>query len=153
MDDLKDYADRPKYQRLIIDFEIGEDPDDAYSKIPYEKGSNLLLHLGMGFYPLMRKFKLIFLLYEERVLGGLDVFLPYVRDYVESFMGKSINTEIWKDHLYSYWKKHDESKIKALDSVDWNVSIISFVVSKFINIVSKGMVLWGGHYFTSRNGI
>lgn len=36
-------------------------------------------------------------------------------------MGKSINTEIWKDHLYSYWRKHDETKIKALDSVDWNV--------------------------------
>jgi leukotriene-A4 hydrolase len=44
---LNNYADKPKYQRLVIDFEYGEDPDDAYSSIPYEKGSNFLLYLGM----------------------------------------------------------------------------------------------------------
>lgn len=48
-DALKQYEERPKYQRLIIDFEIGEDPDDAYSSVPYEKGANLLLHLGEHF--------------------------------------------------------------------------------------------------------
>ncbi|EJD04497.1 uncharacterized protein FOMMEDRAFT_107254 [Fomitiporia mediterranea MF3/22] len=101
-DALKQYEDRPRYQRLIVDYEVGEDPDDAYSSIPYEKGANLLLHL-------------------ERVLGGLDVFLPYVRDYVNTFMGQSINAAIWKDHLYSYWSKHGGAeKVKALDSVDWN---------------------------------
>lgn len=46
-DALKQYEDRPKYQRLIIDFDIGEDPDDAYSSVPYEKGANFLLYLGM----------------------------------------------------------------------------------------------------------
>jgi leukotriene-A4 hydrolase len=45
-DSLKEYANRPKYQRLIINFERGEDPDDAYSRIPYEKGANFILHLG-----------------------------------------------------------------------------------------------------------
>lgn len=45
-DDLKLYESRPRYQRLVIDFSEGEDPDDAYSKIPYEKGSNFILHLG-----------------------------------------------------------------------------------------------------------
>lgn len=43
---LKEYEDRPKYQRLIINFGFGEDPDDAYSSVAYEKGGNLLLHLG-----------------------------------------------------------------------------------------------------------
>ena len=47
IDSLKLYEDRPKYQRLVIDFEPGEDPDDAYSRVPYEKGSNFLLHLGV----------------------------------------------------------------------------------------------------------
>lgn len=46
-DALKGYEDRPKYQRLVINFEKGEDPDDAYSEVPYEKGCNFLLHLGM----------------------------------------------------------------------------------------------------------
>jgi hypothetical protein len=45
-DSLTNYQDTPKYQRLVIDFEAGEDPDDAYSRVPYEKGANLLLHLG-----------------------------------------------------------------------------------------------------------
>lgn len=49
-DALKLYETRPKYQRLIIDFEKGEDPDDAYSTIPYEKGANFLLYLGKCFF-------------------------------------------------------------------------------------------------------
>ena len=50
-DALREFKDRPKYQRLVIDFEEGEDPDDAYSVIPYEKGSIFLLYLGV-FLPL-----------------------------------------------------------------------------------------------------
>ncbi|KAI0324458.1 hypothetical protein GY45DRAFT_1331548 [Cubamyces sp. BRFM 1775] len=101
-DALKRYESQPKYQRLVIDFEVGEDPDDAYSTVPYEKGANFLLHL-------------------ERMLGGLDEFLPYVYDYVSTFMGKSITTEDWKAHLYAYWEKHGgEEKIKALNSVKWD---------------------------------
>jgi leukotriene-A4 hydrolase len=46
VDALKLYEDKPKYQRLVIDFEKGEDPDDAYSRIPYDKGANLILHIG-----------------------------------------------------------------------------------------------------------
>lgn len=40
------YKDQPKYQRLVIPYTAGEDPDDAYSTVPYEKGSNFLLYLG-----------------------------------------------------------------------------------------------------------
>lgn len=102
VDDLKLYVNRPKYQRLVIQFDEGEDPDDAYSRVPYEKGANFLLYL-------------------EGVLGGLNVFLPYIHDYVSTFMGKSITTFQWKDHLYEYFKKSGgDEKIKALDSVDWD---------------------------------
>ncbi|KAJ4485336.1 peptidase family M1-domain-containing protein [Lentinula aciculospora] len=101
-DDLEMYVDRPKYQRLVIEFKKGEDPDDAYSRIPYDKGANLILHL-------------------ERSLGGLDVFLPYVRDYVSTFMGRSITTQQWKSHLYGYYENHGGAeKIKALDTIDWD---------------------------------
>ncbi|KZS90239.1 leukotriene-A4 hydrolase [Sistotremastrum niveocremeum HHB9708] len=101
-DSLKQYEDRPKYQRLVIDFEYGEDPDDAYSKIPYEKGSNFIYYL-------------------ERSLGGPEVFLPYVKDYVSTYIGKSINTFQWKDHLFSYFKQHNPSLVAdVLDKIDWN---------------------------------
>jgi hypothetical protein len=31
---------------LQIEFERGENPDDAYSGVPYEKGGNFILHIG-----------------------------------------------------------------------------------------------------------
>lgn len=102
VDSLRAYESRPKYQRLVIDFEYGEDPDDAYSSIPYEKGANFLLYL-------------------ERQLGGLDVFLKYAQDYVKTFVGKSIGTETWKTHLYSYFRANGgEEKVAVLDSVNWD---------------------------------
>ncbi|TFK47915.1 hypothetical protein OE88DRAFT_1664872 [Heliocybe sulcata] len=101
-DSLKEYEDMPKYQRLIIEMEVGEDPDDAYSQVPYEKGANFLLYL-------------------ESVLGGLDVFLPYASDYAKTFMGQSIITDQWRDHLYNYFRTRGmDDKVKALDTVDWN---------------------------------
>ncbi|EPQ61166.1 hypothetical protein GLOTRDRAFT_53987 [Gloeophyllum trabeum ATCC 11539] len=101
-DALRENQDTPKYQRLVIELEVGEDPDDAYSTVPYEKGSNFLLYL-------------------ERTLGGLDVFLPYASDYVNTFKGQSITSDQWKAHLYDYFRKRGaDDKIKALDSVDWN---------------------------------
>jgi leukotriene-A4 hydrolase len=35
-----------KYQKLQIEFEKGENPDDACSSVPYDKGANFLLHIG-----------------------------------------------------------------------------------------------------------
>ncbi len=59
--------------------------------------------------------------FPEQVLGGLDVFLPYVKDYVETFMGGSLTTAQWKEHLYKYWTTHGgPEKIRALDSVNWD---------------------------------
>jgi len=102
VDALKQYEGRPKYQRLVIGFDYGEDPDDAYSSIPYEKGASFLLYL-------------------ERTLGGLDIFLSYAREYVQTFIGNSISTQDWKDHLYAYFQKNGgEEKVKLLDAVDWN---------------------------------
>jgi len=59
--------------------------------------------------------------FPEQTLGGLEIFLPYVKDYVETFIGKSITTAQWKEHLYGYWGKHGGSeKVKALDSINWD---------------------------------
>lgn len=63
----------------------------------------------------------VHLLPEERVLGGIDIFLPYIKDYFLTFKGKSIRTAEWKEHLYIYWSVHGgPEKVKTLDSVDWN---------------------------------
>uniref|UniRef100_A0A0K8RZY3 Leukotriene A(4) hydrolase n=1 Tax=Crotalus horridus TaxID=35024 RepID=A0A0K8RZY3_CROHD len=73
------------------------DPDVAYSSVPYEKGFALLLHL-------------------EQLLGGPDVFIGFLRAYIQQFAYRSIVTEEWKHFLYSYFK----DKVDVLNKVDWN---------------------------------
>ncbi|XP_025921860.1 leukotriene A-4 hydrolase [Apteryx rowi] len=73
------------------------DLDAAYSSVPYEKGFALLFHL-------------------EQLLGGPDVFIGFLKAYIQQFAYKSITTEDWKKFLYSYFK----DKVDVLDKVDWN---------------------------------
>lgn len=46
---------------------------------------------------------------------------PYIKAYVKEFSGKSITTDDWKNHLYSYFKaqKGGDEYVKKLDSIDW----------------------------------
>uniref|UniRef100_A0A8C0IA90 Leukotriene A4 hydrolase n=1 Tax=Bubo bubo TaxID=30461 RepID=A0A8C0IA90_BUBBB len=74
------------------------DPDVAYSSVPYEKGFALLFYL-------------------EQLLGGPDVFIGFLKAYIQQFAYKSIVTEDWKKFLYSYFK----DKVDVLDKVDWNL--------------------------------
>ncbi|XP_050791418.1 leukotriene A-4 hydrolase [Gopherus flavomarginatus] len=73
------------------------DPDVAYSTVPYEKGFALLFHL-------------------EQLLGGPDVFIGFLKAYIQQFAYKSAVTEDWKKFLYSYFK----DKVDVLNKVDWN---------------------------------
>jgi len=59
----------------------------------------------------------------ERTLGGIDVFLPYIKEYVNTFTGKSISADQWKEHLYDYYRRNNLEKVKLLDTVDWQVSL------------------------------
>jgi hypothetical protein len=44
-------------------------------------------------------------------------------------MGKSITTGQWKEHLFAYYTQHGvEDNIKALNSIDWDVSVSFFSV-------------------------
>ncbi|KFZ51873.1 Leukotriene A-4 hydrolase, partial [Antrostomus carolinensis] len=73
------------------------DPDVAYSSVPYEKGFALLFYL-------------------EQLLGGPDVFIGFLKAYIQQFAYKSIVTEDWKKCLYSYFKDkvgYDETLANA----------------------------------------
>lgn len=78
----------------------GEDPDDAFSSVPYDKGSNFLLYL-------------------ERKVGGLDVFLPYIRNYITTFANQSITTDQWRKHLFGFYKDKPDV-IEKLEAVKWD---------------------------------
>uniref|UniRef100_A0A8C5X695 Leukotriene A-4 hydrolase n=1 Tax=Malurus cyaneus samueli TaxID=2593467 RepID=A0A8C5X695_9PASS len=89
-------GDKNPVTSLVINLDE-VDPDVAYSSVPYEKGFALLFYL-------------------EQLLGGPDVFIGFLKAYVQQFAYKSIVTEDWKKFLYSYFK----DKVDVLDKVDWS---------------------------------
>lgn len=62
----------------------GVDPDDAFSTVPYEKGHTLLYYI-------------------EHLLGGPQVFEPFLKAYLDKYKYQSIVTSTWKDYLYEYF--------------------------------------------------
>ncbi|KAG8005400.1 Leukotriene A-4 hydrolase [Nibea albiflora] len=73
------------------------DPDDAFSSVPYEKGFALLYHL-------------------EELMGGPEVFMGFVKSYIQRFAYSSVTTDEWKNYLFTYFK----DKVDILNKVDWN---------------------------------
>lgn len=72
------------------------DPDEAFSSVPYEKGFALLYHL-------------------EELLGGPEVFMGFVKSYIQLFAYSSVTTDEWKNYLFTYFK----DKVDILNKVDW----------------------------------
>ncbi|KAM8935304.1 leukotriene A-4 hydrolase isoform 3-T3 [Lycaon pictus] len=99
--EIKTFGDTHPYTKLVVDL-TNVDPDVAYSSVPYEKGFALLFYL-------------------EQLLGGPEVFLGFLKAYVEKFSYKSITTDDWKDFLYSHFK----DKVDILNQVDWNAWLYS----------------------------
>ncbi|KAG9339983.1 hypothetical protein JZ751_022299 [Albula glossodonta] len=73
------------------------DTDEAFSSVPYEKGFALLYYL-------------------EELMGGPEVFMGFVKSYIQLFAYSSVTTEEWKSYLYTYFK----DKVDILNKVDWN---------------------------------
>uniref|UniRef100_A0A8C4WU63 Leukotriene A(4) hydrolase n=2 Tax=Eptatretus burgeri TaxID=7764 RepID=A0A8C4WU63_EPTBU len=94
-DSVKVFGEQNPLTNLIPNLD-GIDPDDAFSSVPYEKGFGLLLHL-------------------EQLLGGQEVFVGFVKSYIDKFAYQSVTSEDWKNHLYEYFK----DKNHLLENVDW----------------------------------
>lgn len=91
-----------EYSRLVQDLQQGKiDPDDTFSSVPYEKGSNFIYHL-------------------ECKLGGVAEFDPFIKHYFTKFSKQSIDTYQFVDALFEFYA-NDQKKIDALNSVDWNL--------------------------------
>lgn len=93
-----DVADQPKpYQQLAIDLR-GQDPDDAFSDIPYEKGSLMLTEI------------------ETRI--GRPAFDRFLKQYFAEFAFQSLNSEQWlayvdKNLIAQYPEKLSLARLKA----------------------------------------
>lgn len=93
-------ADEPQLTKLVVDLsDLG--PDDAFSSVPYMKGST-------------------FLRYIEDLLGGPEQFEPFLKFYLNKFKYQSILTDDFKKTLYDYFKDKPD-KDAALSKIDWDL--------------------------------
>ncbi|KAI5968700.1 LAP2 [Candida margitis] len=93
----------PQYTKLVIDLK-GKDPDDSFSRIPYEKG-----------------FFFLYLL--EKKLGGVEHFDPFIKFYFKKFRYKSLDTADFVETLYEFFSPLGKKDV--LDSIDWNKQLFS----------------------------
>ncbi|KAG7820825.1 hypothetical protein KL928_000909 [Ogataea angusta] len=85
-----------KYSKLVLNLKHGDDPDDSFSTVPYEKGFNLLFHI-------------------EQTLGSKEAFDPFIKHYFNKFKYKSLDTYQFLDTLYEFYS----DKKELLDTIDW----------------------------------
>lgn len=87
----------PELTKLVVDLSnVG--PDDAFSTVPYMKGSTFLRYL-------------------EDLFGGPSVFEPFLKKYLDKFKYESILTKDFQRFVYEYF---NESIPEKLEEVDWD---------------------------------
>lgn len=89
--------DEPELTKLVVDLSnVG--PDDAFSTVPYMKGSTFLRYL-------------------EELFGGAEIFEPFLKKYLDKFKYQSILTKDFQRYVYEYF--YDKIPDK-LEQVDWD---------------------------------
>lgn len=60
----------------------------------------------------------------------LELFLGFLKAYVEKFSYKSITTDDWKDFLYSYFK----DKVRFKNLFYFSFSIYLYLLTDYVNL-------------------
>ncbi|KAG9201995.1 hypothetical protein G6514_005190 [Epicoccum nigrum] len=92
------YGADHEYTKLITNLK-GQDPDDAFSSIPYEKGFHAL--------------------YAFELLVGKDKWDKFIPHYFSTFANKSLDSYDFKACLIDFFENDAEAK-KKLDAFDWD---------------------------------
>lgn len=88
----------PEFTKLVVD--LSECcPDDAFSSVPYVKGSTFLRYL-------------------EDLFGGPKIFEPFFRAYLEKYKYQSVTTSDFKKELYEWFRKDPQNEV-LLERIDW----------------------------------
>ncbi|EFP10186.1 hypothetical protein CRE_24300 [Caenorhabditis remanei] len=86
-----------EYTKLVQDLGSA-DPDEAFSSIPYEKGSALLFTV-------------------EQTIGDNARFEQFLKNYIQKYAYKTVSTEEWKEYLYDTFS----DKKVILDNINWDL--------------------------------
>ncbi|KAH8729105.1 leukotriene A-4 hydrolase [Phaeosphaeriaceae sp. PMI808] len=95
---IEQYGKEHPYTKLIVDLK-GQDPDDSFSSIPYEKGFHAL--------------------YQFELLFGKDKWDAFIPHYFDTFKFKSVDSYDFKSCLIDFFSKDTEAN-KKLETIDWD---------------------------------
>lgn len=102
---IDDFGKDHKYTQLLIDHK-GIDPDDSFSKVPYEKGFHMIWYL-------------------DRLVGrqNFDKFIPY---YFKKWQNKSLDSYEFKDTFLEFFGKPEYAELKdKIAEIDWETRFYS----------------------------
>ncbi|KAK9817160.1 hypothetical protein WJX72_010543 [[Myrmecia] bisecta] len=89
------------FTALVPDLSGGIDPDEAFSKVPYEKGAYLMHYL-------------------QELVGGVDSFIPFLKAYLAHFALGSVTTADFKQFFLDFFARQADPQIDAaLKQIDW----------------------------------
>jgi leukotriene-A4 hydrolase len=97
-DSIEQFGKDHPYTCLVVDLK-GQDPDDAFSSIPYEKGFHAL--------------------YAFELLLGKDKWDSFIPHYFETFKFTSVDSYDFKACMLDFFKKDAEAS-KKLEAFDWD---------------------------------
>jgi len=80
---------------------VNTDPDEAFSKIPYEKGS-------------------LFLRYLEKQVGGIEAMQRWLKAYFSDFRFKSLSTSDMKNHFINFFTNVEKVKPEVMKALQWD---------------------------------
>jgi len=98
-DDINNLGVDNKYTCLCWPMVLGEDPDDGFSSVPYEKGFNLLWML-------------------ENITGTPE-FEGFAKAYILNFQSSTVTSGSFKDFFMEYFSSAPTEVKAKIDSIDW----------------------------------
>lgn len=101
---VKEYGAEHEFTKLVPNL-VGEDPDDAFSTVPYEKGFTFLRKL------------------DETV--GREKWNKFIPFYFKTFKGKSLTSHQFKDTVLSFFKDDKAASMELSDKIDWDKEFYS----------------------------
>jgi len=98
-DDIEHFGADHDFTKLVTNLE-DKDPDDAFSSIPYEKGSTFIFYLEN--------------------LVGKDKFDKFIPHYFTAFKEKSLDSYEFKSAFLDFFAS-DHEVFKSLSQIDWDI--------------------------------
>ncbi|KAK3270653.1 leukotriene A-4 hydrolase, variant 2 [Cymbomonas tetramitiformis] len=95
-DSVKDFGATHPFTALVPDLSGGKDPDDAFSRVPYEKGFNFLYYL-------------------QTTVGGAEKFEPFFREHIQRYANSTVDSLQFKAFFIEYFKG-----TKGIEAIDWD---------------------------------